>query len=293
MGFRIVIIKSRAKLECRLNSLIIRRESEQKIYIKEINTLIIESTAVSLTVSLLCELIKNDVKIIFCDEKHNPVSELLPYYGAHNTAKRYNEQFLWKTEIKQLVWAKVIYLKIMEQSEHLREKGFDAQATVLEGYLSELQSGDVSNREGHAAKVYFNCLLGKDHSRNEESFINTCLNYGYTILLSAFNREITASGYLTQIGIWHCNEFNEFNLACDLMEPFRITVDKVAFSLQTGDMDYKRKLINILNFQTDIDGKTTTLDLAIRIYVKSVLKLLNTGEGYISFPEKIYNKDEL
>ena len=115
MGFRTVIIKNRAKLEVRLNSLIVRGEQEKKIFIDEINTLIIQSTAVSLTVSLLCELIKRNIKVIFCDEKHNPQSELLPYYGAHNTSKRYKEQIAWKHEIKAKVWREIVKKKIEER----------------------------------------------------------------------------------------------------------------------------------------------------------------------------------
>ena len=108
MGFRTVIIKNRAKLEVRLNSLIVRGEKEKKIFLDEINTLIVQSTAVSLTASLLCELTKRNVKIIFCDEKHNPQSELLPYYGAHNTPKRYKEQFAWSNEIKAKIWREIV-----------------------------------------------------------------------------------------------------------------------------------------------------------------------------------------
>ena len=88
MGFRTVIIKSRAKLELRLNSLIIRGEQEKKIYIGEINTLIVQSTAVSLTASLLSELVKNNIKVIFCDEKHNPQAELKPKNPPQNTTKK-------------------------------------------------------------------------------------------------------------------------------------------------------------------------------------------------------------
>ena len=94
MGFRTVIIKNRAKLEVRLNSLIVRGEQEKKVFLDEINTLIVQSTAVSLTASLLCELMRRNIKVIFCDEKHNPQSELLPYYGEHNTSKRYKEQIV-------------------------------------------------------------------------------------------------------------------------------------------------------------------------------------------------------
>ena len=293
MGFRTVIIKNRAKLEFRLNSLIVRGEQEKKIFIGEINTLIIQSTAVSLTASLVSELIKNNVKVIFCDEKNNPQSELLPYYGAHNTSKRYKEQFAWDRESKARVWREIIKRKIAGQADHLSDGGFDAQAELLRSYIFDVKDNDSTNREGHAAKVYFNCLLGMGNSRKGGGFLNGCLNYGYAVLLSAFNREIVASGYLTQIGIWHDNEFNSFNLACDLMEPFRVVVDRTAVEMEEGDKEFKKKMANVLNYKTLIDGKNTTLDLAIRQFAKSVFHALEEGdENLLIFPEKI-EQDEL
>lgn len=293
MGFRTVIIKNRAKLEVRLNSLIVRGEQEKKVFIDEINTLIIQSTAVSLTASLLCELMKRNIKVIFCDEKHNPQSELLPYYGAHNVSKRYKEQFAWNDEIKARVWREIIKKKIEGQAEHLADCGFNEQANLLRSYVLEVQDNDCSNREGHGAKVYFNCMLGIGNSRKNGGFLNGCLNYGYAVLLSAFNREIVASGYLTQIGIWHDNEFNQFNLACDLMEPFRVVVDRTAMSIEENDKDFKRKMVNVLNYKTFIDGKNTTLDLAIRQFTRSVFHALETqNEKLLLFPDKI-TQDEL
>ena len=293
MGFRTVIIKNRAKLEVRLNSLIVRGEQEKKVFLDEINTLIVQSTAVSLTASLLCELIKRNIKVIFCDEKHNPQSELLPYYGAHNTSKRYKEQISWGGEIKGRVWREIVKKKIKEQAQHLLDAGFFDQADLLRTYLCEVLDNDTSNREGHAAKVYFNCFLGAGNSRKAGGFLNGCLNYGYAVLLSAFNREIVASGYLTQLGIWHDNEFNEFNLACDLMEPFRVVVDRTAMGLEEGDKEFKKKMANVLNYKTLIDGKNTTLDLAIRQYARSVFRALEEkDETLMVFPDKI-TQDEL
>lgn len=293
MGFRTVIIKNRAKLEVRLNSLIVRGEQEKKVFLDEINTLIVQSTAVSLTASLLCELMKRNIKVIFCDEKHNPQSELLPYYGAHNTSKRYKEQIAWKDEIKARVWRQIIKKKIEGQAQHLFELDFFEQADLLRSYLCVVQDNDASNREGHAAKVYFNCLLGIGNSRKTGGFFNGCLNYGYAVLLSAFNREIVSSGYLTQLGIWHDNEFNEFNLACDLMEPFRVVVDRTAMGIEEGDKEFKKKMVNVLNYKTLIDGKNTTLDLAIRHFTKSVFRALEErDESLLIFPEKI-TQDEL
>lgn len=285
MGFRTVIVNSRAKLEFRLNFMIVRGENEKRIFIDEINTLIVQSTAVSLTAALLSELIRSGVKVIFCDEKFNPCSELIPYYGAHNTSKRYKIQMQWRDETKDEIWRLIIAQKITNQKNYLQKRGFPAEAELIGSYIPDILPGDTTNREGHSAKVYFNCLMPCGVSRRDGGFLNGCLNYGYAVLLSCFNREIVASGYLTQFGIWHDNEFNQFNLSSDLMEPFRTIVDEVAFSLPEGDKEFKRKMADILNFQISIDGKTTTLDLAVRTYVRSVLNALEASDpSLIIFP---------
>ena len=285
MGFRTVIVNSRAKLEFRLNFMIVRGENEKHIFIDEINTLIVQSTAVSLTAALLSELIRSGVKVIFCDEKFNPCSELIPYYGAHNTSKRYKIQMQWRDETKDEIWRLIIAQKITNQKNYLQKRGFSAEAELIGSYIPDILPGDITNREGHSAKVYFNCLMPCGVSRRDGGFLNGCLNYGYAVLLSCFNREIVASGYLTQFGIWHDNEFNQFNLSSDLMEPFRTIVDEVAFSLPEGDKEFKRKMADILNFQISIDGKTTTLDLAVRTYVRSVLNALEASDpSLIIFP---------
>lgn len=285
MGFRTVIVNSRAKLEFRLNFMIVRGENEKRIFIDEINTIIVQSTAVSLTAALLSELIRSGVKVIFCDEKFNPCSELVPYYGAHNTSKRYKIQMQWIKETKNEIWRRIIAQKITNQKNYLQKRGFIAEAELIGSYIPDILPGDATNREGHSAKVYFNCLMPCGVSRRDGGFLNGCLNYGYAVLLSCFNREIVASGYLTQFGIWHDNEFNQFNLSSDLMEPFRTIVDEVAFSLPEGDKEFKRKMADILNFQISIDGKTTTLDLAVRTYVRSVLNALEASDpSLIIFP---------
>ena len=271
MGFRTVVVNSRSKLEHRLNFLIIRSETERRIYINEINTLIVQSTAVSLTASLLSELVKNNVKVVFCDEKCNPTAELMPYYGAHNTSKPIKKQTQWLKQTKDKVWKTLIVKKILSQSELLEKKGFSSEAKMLKEYAENVTDGDVTNREGHSAKVYFNAVLPERSTRRSTDFINGCLNYGYAVLLSAVNREIVSSGYITQIGIWHDNEFNDFNLGSDLIEPLRTIADETALSIADGDETFKRKMANILNYEVIFDGKKTTLDVALRQYVKSVL----------------------
>lgn len=287
MGFRIINIRSRVKLEHRLNYLVIRGEAEKKIHISEINTLILQSTAVSLTASLLAVLVENNVKVIFCDKKCNPVSELMPYYGTHNSSGRLSEQINWDKSVKDDVWQEIVQRKIITQAEHLSDLGFSGESDMLLHYAEDVEPGDITNREGHAAKVYFNCIFGQTNSRRTDSFENACLNYGYAVMLSAFNREIAACGYLTQLGIWHHNEYNDFNLACDLMEPLRVTVDRKMMTLKEGECDFKREMAEVLNARALSGGKNTTLDIAIRNYVRSVICRLNGEDRELLFPEGI------
>lgn len=288
MGFRTVVVNSRSKLECRLNFLIVRGETEKRIYINEINTLIVQSTAVSLTAALLSELVRNNVKVVFCDEKCNPSSELLPYYGSHNTSKRIKIQTGWTQEIKDEVWKVLIAKKITSQSELLKKRGFETESIMLEEYAADVTPGDKTNREGHAAKVYFNCILPEGVTRRGGGFINGCLNYGYAVLLSAINREIVASGYMTQIGVWHDNEFNEFNLGSDMIEPLRTIIDEIALTIEPGDATFKHTMAGALNYEVTFADKKTTLDVAVRQYVKSVLYALEVNDpDEVTFPEDV------
>ncbi len=288
MGFRTVVVNSRSKLEYRLNYLVVRGETEKRVFINEINTLIVQSTAVSLTAALLSELVKHNVKIIFCDEKCNPAAELLPYYSAHNTSKRIKIQTKWSDETKGEVWKRIIRRKILAEKEVLLRRGYSVEAEILAAYSDEVERGDLTNREGHAAKVYFNRILPDGETRRSGGFLNGCLNYGYAVLLSAINREIATSGYLTQIGIWHDNEFNQFNLGSDLIEPLRTVVDETALKIENEDKGFKRIMANVLNLEAKFDGKQTTFDVALRQYVRSVLFALETGDAdAVKFPEEV------
>lgn len=275
MGFRTIVIKKRSKLDLKMNYLVCRNDEETRIYIPEISNLIIESTAVSLTCALISELVKNNVKIIFCDEKHSPESELVGYNINYNNSKKISWQIQWKEDIKGKVWQKIIQNKILKQKEFLRELNYPKEAELLQLYQEDVELNDITNREGHSAKVYFNALFGFDFSRRDSHFVNSALNYGYAIILACFNREIVSNGYITQLGIWHHNEFNHFNLSCDLMEPFRILVDRKVYFLEDGDLNYKMKILEILDEKVKIDGKEQYLENAISQYCNSIFESLN------------------
>ena len=276
MTWRTVVIRERAKLDYSLNFMTVRQEAGvRKISLGEIYMVIVENTAVSLTAVLLNELVKNKIKVVFCDEKRNPSSELIQYYGSHDTSLKYKNQLEWSKESKERIWTRIVYEKSFNQMQFLKKLNKE-EYRLLKQYLSELEWNDSTNREGFAAKVYFNALYGMDFSRNKECFINAALDYGYSIILSAFNREIVATGYFTQLGLCHRNPFNKFNLSSDFMEPFRILIDEEVYKLEGTEFtkDHKNKLINILNKTIMIDDKNQTVANAIKIYCRSLFSAL-------------------
>lgn len=274
------MISKRAKLDYQLGYLVVRNESVTKIHLGEISTLLIESTAVSITTSLLAELTKKKIKVIFCDEKRNPSSELVGYYGSHDTSSKVRNQIQWSRNSKDAVWTEIVTEKIRKQKKLLEYQGKE-ESKLLDSYLQEIKWNDETNREGHAAKVYFNALFGLDFTRTTDCPVNAALNYGYSIILSAFTREITANGYITQLGLFHDNMFNQFNLASDLMEPFRVLVDKEVLEMkfEEFEVDEKRRLVNILNHEVVIDGKVQYVNNAVKIYCKSVFDALNENDS--------------
>ena len=280
MSWRIIAISKRAKLDLQLGYMVVRSDEVTKIVLSEISTVLIESTAVSLTTSLIAELAKRKIKVIFCDEKRNPSCELVNYYGSHDTSNKIRKQIVWKQNTKEAVWTEIVSEKIRKQKELLEILGKE-ESKLLASYLTEIEWGDKTNREGHAAKVYFNALFGMNFTRTEDCKINAALNYGYSIILSAFTREITANGYLTQLGIFHDNMFNQFNLASDFMEPFRILIDRKVkqMNLEEFDHDEKLQLIDVLNQEVQIDGRTQYVNNAIKIYCRSVLDALNEDDS--------------
>ena len=199
MSFRTVVITSQSKISYKNRFLVVKQDNDEKyIHLSEIDTIIVDSISVSISAYLLKEIADAKINMIFCDEKHNPFGELSPYYSRHNSSKKIKEQIKWTNKYKDDLWMKIVKNKILNQSLMLNKIKND-KYDLLNSYIDEVVSGDKTNREGHAAKVYFNALFGKDFVRNNNDNINAALNYGYAILLSTINKEVIASGYLTSI----------------------------------------------------------------------------------------------
>ncbi|MCM1061539.1 MAG: type II CRISPR-associated endonuclease Cas1 [Eubacterium sp.] len=276
--------------------LVVRTDEKTcRVNLEEVSVLIIENTAVSITGYLLSELIDNKIKVVFCDQRRNPCAELVAYYGCHDCSEKMRKQIKWTDDIKANIWTQIVSEKIRKQCEFLQELGNSEEANLLKGYIKDIEYNDATNREGHAAKVYFNALFGMDFTRSTDCFTNAALNYGYSIILSAFNRECAANGYLTQLGLFHDNMYNFFNLSCDLMEPFRILIDRnvKANRYTSFGPEEKHKLAAVLKDSVIINDNVQYVSNAIKIYCKSIFDAINDGDvSQIKFYKNIKEKHE-
>lgn len=283
MSWRIVYITEVNHMSLNLNSLKIKKgDLETKIPLADIFALVIEDLTVTLTSRLLVELSDYNILVIFCNQKHLPECTLQPISGHFNQYAQMKAQLKWDVARKSELWQSIVKQKIQNQIECMKYMHID---TVRIQKMTELKQSvliyDRNNIEGQVAKYYFNSFF-KDFTRDNDALIeNAVLNYGYTILNAAIARTIVAKGLIPAIGIHHIGGRNHFNLASDLIEPFRALVD--LFLLKHPPEDYltkayRLKIINLLHARVEIDGKMQTVIRAIDIMVQSIIEYFKDGD---------------
>lgn len=277
MGWRNVIITQHAKLSYSMNMMVVQtKDGINQIPIEDINLILVSTTQAVITSALISKLTQNQSRVIFVDEKDLPVAETVGYYPNSRTLQKITRQFNWKQKRIEYLWTKIVQAKISNQIAVLQN--FQLSSTSVEEELNNLELNDQTNREAAAARKYFITLFDKNFVRKNSDATNAALDYGYAILLSAFNRAIDGAGYLTYLGIHHHSDKNEFNLACDLMEPFRPFIDywvKAKENIPELTPDIKYGLVELLSLEIVFNGKKTLLSNAISIYVRKCLRFLD------------------
>ncbi|MCH3908597.1 MAG: type II CRISPR-associated endonuclease Cas1 [Sphaerochaeta sp.] len=280
MGFRTVVITKHVKCYYKNDYLVVQGDTQKMVHLSEIDAVIFDTTAMTVTGVILTELVKWKIAVVFCDERHIPSCYLLPLTANFISTKRIFAQMQWDEKRKDYLWGVIVKYKIEKQAFVLQKKHLEAEKQVS-SYGMAVQDGDVTNREAFAAKVYFNALFGKDFSRDGDSSLNAMLNYGYSILVSLITKEVVAAGYLPQIGIHHCSEYNPYNLVCDLMEPFRPIVDDVVFENRAqGKLTLlvKEQFWGMLQMQFVYGGALRYLSTILHLYVHECMAFLENGE---------------
>ncbi|MDP1484582.1 type II CRISPR-associated endonuclease Cas1 [Streptococcus constellatus] len=286
MGWRTVVVNTHSKLSYKNNHLIFKDASRTElIHLSEVDILLLETTDIVLSTMLIKRLVDENILVIFCDDKRLPTAMLMPYYARHDSSLQLSNQITWSEDVKAEVWTTIIAQKILNQAMYLGDCGFFEKSQSVIDLYNGLELFDPSNREGHAARIYFNTLFGNDFSREQDNDINAALDYGYTLILSMFAREVVVCGCMTQFGLKHANQFNQFNLASDIMEPFRPIIDRIIYENRNDDfVKIKRELFTIFSDTFLYNGKEMYLSNIISDYTKKVIKTLNQmGKGVPEF----------
>lgn len=279
MGWRTVIITQHAKISYSGRKIVVQMNAEtHQIPIDDIQILLVETTQAVLTVPAITELTSSGAKIIFSGRDGNPVCEVVEQYPGNRNIISIQNQFNWSDELKNTAWTAVIGAKIAMQIQTAQLLGKDS--LELESEAQKIEFGDHSNREAVIARKYFKLVFGKTFSRNDFDVVNAALNYGYSILLSAINREIVCNGSLTQLGIHHYNAMNDFNLGSDLMEPFRPVIDYWVAHQKMINLtpDIKFGLVELLNLELNYNDQTMILRNALTKHVQNCLNFMNDSK---------------
>lgn len=143
----IVFVKKGSKLRTSNQSIIIEVEKENKeVPVSEISVVIIESLECSITAATNVMCSKNNIPIIYCDQKHSPIAISNSFNTYYKQLPRIQEQIKWSTSRKQKLMMMIVKYKIINQLELLRYLKKDLDVIVeIENKLKKINSDNFIN----------------------------------------------------------------------------------------------------------------------------------------------------
>ena len=292
MAFRNVYIENPARLSIRNRQLVISQDQEYTIPVSDIQSVVIDNLQTSLTAPTLSFLAENQVALFTCNQQHMPCAVLMPLGNHSRKLQALGIQLGVTKRFKNRMWQKIIKQKILNQATclTLNERG---KVSELNKLAQSVIEGDYTYNESQAAVIYFRELFGAGFSRREENIQNAALNYGYAIVRGVIARDICAYGFEPALGIFHRNELNAFNLADDLIEPYRPYIDLwVSNNISEDECQllpiHKRQLVSLLFTEVTIDNEIHSLINAVKKTVSSFSSCCRTNSvKFLKLPQII------
>ena len=288
MAFRNIIVETPASLSLRREQLIIHTDSDHSVAIEDISALLLESRQTTITTAALSRLGQCGCAVFTCDEKHMPCAVLTPFQQHSRALSVLRVQLAMTEPAKKRLWQSIVKSKIENQSICLRLTGHAKQADDLHSMAGRVRSGDSENAEATAAQAYFPALFGTGFTRGDDSGINAALNYGYAILRGCIARYLAVYGFLPSAGLHHRSTLNAFNLADDLIEPFRPVADLMVSHSMDVETELgpsqKRLLFNCLNLDILSGGQHHSVSYAVERLVQSLGRAMEDSEKGLVLP---------
>lgn len=291
MAFRVIFIENEVAIKVKLNNLVITKEDKDVwVPLDDISMIVMDNLSSVITARLLVQLSEAGIGLMLCNQQHLPTGFYSAYDNHSRSSKVIGYQIEKDKDFYDKLWKKLVIAKITNQSKaYMRMKSDEDGGRKILEFTNDITDGDRSNREAHAAKVYFNQLMGTSFSRgNEDILLNSGLDYGYAVIRGYIARVCVGYGLNTQLGIHHKSEYNRFNLVDDLMEPFRPFVDLLAYEMM-ADAEYfmpahRHRLTDILNMKMMYRNKKMYISNAIENYIEQYASLIMERGDTLIFP---------
>lgn len=274
---------------------IIEKE-ESYIPIEDVDMFIFDHPRSYFSNKLIEVCIKNDIAILFCNSKHQPITSVFSNFGYQRRLKRLLLQMKVQKKTKDRIWKKIIVCKIKNQSDCLRYTAeLIDEADFIEKLTGKIENGDQTNREAFAAKRYFNSLYGNKFIRGRyDDAVNASLNYGYALIRAKIRKSLATYGFEQSFGIHHRSTENPFNLSDDIIEVFRPFVDSYVYefiyqkNVVELSTEHKEQLIALLFENCVIDERITTIFDSIDIVIQSLIVCYeNNSASFLKLPKMI------
>lgn len=264
-----------------------------RLPLEDLAWLVIDSPQVLLNSHLLSRCSDAGVMILGVDDKHMPCWTSLPWTRFHRQGEVMQLQLQASQPRKKRLWQEIVRRKLLAQAAALETLG-RRKAAHLRTFAAAVRSGDPDNIEARAAQLYFrNLLPDRQFTRHAEDLPNHMLDYGYAVIRAAIARNLCATGFIPQLGLFHSGLANAYNLADDLIEPYRPFVDALAVRTlgeRSSDDPFvvgdRRELVSLLDRDVIVAGETVTLFHAISLTVASLKNAMRDGDpALLAFPE--------
>jgi CRISPR-associated protein Cas1 len=264
------------QLSVRHGSLFIVRDGELvgQVPMEDLGVLVLDAPTTTYTHAVIVEALAAGAVIVPCGPNHHPCGLFLPQNNSLQS-RRLRNQAASPLPLRKALWKQLIQAKIRNQASVL-DKDHPARLK-LSVLVSRVRSGDPTNVEAQAARAYWPALFDASFRRSPEGPApNNLLNYGYAILRAAVARGICAAGLHPSLGLHHQNQYNDFCLADDLLEPLRPVVDRKVLELcgaGLGEVDRETKpqLLSLLTEEIEVAGERGPLFVAIERVTASLV----------------------
>ena len=277
MGFRTLEISQAAEIHVKEGQLeITTKDGTVYVPIEDLIQIMVHGANIRLSTMDLSILSQNKVAVMTLDEKYLPTAIVLPFEGHARQSKLMHMQVKTSEKIYAKLWVQIIKQKIDNQSRVLSMIGAKGVENITR-FVLNLNEENVDYYEALAAKEYFS-LYHEGLNRRVEDPINSRLNYGYAVVRSAIARKLVATGFHPTFGIHHDSQLNAFNLADDLIEPYRAMVDLVAHENIGSNLKLtkveRQNIAHVLHNACIVDEKKVNLLSAIDLTIESLKRIL-------------------